>query len=318
MRVQKEGNGSGKAWSTPSTGAPPPAGNGGFDLRIDGESQLVGILGYPVDYTLSPAIHNAAFDALGMNWVYLPLRVPPGEVEQAVAGLRSLGFRGFNVTIPHKVEVARYLDGLREEAETLQAVNTVVNAGGELLGYNTDVEGFKSFLAEEGIRVEHAAVLLVGAGGASRAVALAVAQERAARIYIANRTEEKALQLAGMLKGVTSTTEISVRTFNYEGLRVLEECDLVINCTPLGGAGSEELPLDYEVFTVEKWAVDLKYGARETAFLREASARGAKTADGGGMLVHQAAASFKLWTGQSPPLDSMREAYRYSLGGEWK
>lgn len=288
----------------------------GYDLLIDGNTQLVGIVGYPIHYTLSPAIHNAAFEALDMNWAYLPLRVPPGEVGRAIDGLRSLRFQGFNVTIPHKVEVARYLDGLKEEAELLQTVNTVVNEGGELLGYNTDVEGFRSFLAEAGIGVARASVLLLGAGGASRAVALAVAEEGAACIYIANRTKEKAMQLAALLKGATSTTEISVRTFDYEGSRVLEECDLVINCTPLGGTTSDELPLYYEGFTEEKWAVDLKYDALESAFLREASARGAKTADGGGTLLHQAAASFRLWTGKSAPLDKMREAYRRSVGGE--
>jgi shikimate dehydrogenase len=285
-------------------------------LSIDGTTQMVGIVGYPIDYTLSPAMHNAAFAALDMNWIYLPLRVPPGEVAGAVGGLRSLGFRGFNVTIPHKVEVVRYLRGLREEAETLQAVNTVVDEGGELWGYNTDVEGFRGFLSEAGIGASDSSVLILGAGGAARAVVLALMKEGAARIFVMNRTREKAMRLFSLLKGVTATTEISVRTFDYDGSRVLRECDMVVNCTPLGNTNSEELPLLYEDFTGEKWAVDLKYGARETAFLREASAQGARRADGEGMLIFQAVASFRLWTGQAAPVEVMREALRKNMGAE--
>ncbi len=283
-------------------------------MLIDGKTQMVGIVGYPIDYTLSPAMHNAAFGALGMNWVYLPLRVPPGEVAGAVKGLRSLGFRGFNVTIPHKLEVVNFLQGLREEAETLQAVNTVVNEEGVLWGYNTDVVGFRDFLAEAGIKAAGSSVLILGAGGAARAVALALMKEGAGRIFVMNRTQEKALSLVSLLKGVTAATEISVRTFDYDGSRVLGECDMVVNCTPLGSEKSEELPLLYKGFTMEKWAVDLKYGVRETAFLREASAHGARSADGEGMLLFQAAASFGLWTEQAPPVEKMREALRQGLG----
>ena len=279
-------------------------------MRIDGETQMVGIVGHGIEYTLSPAIHNAAFRGLGMNWLYVPLRVSPGALEPAVQGLRALGFRGFNVTIPHKVEAARHLDGLRGAAEILETVNTVVSDGGLLLGYNTDVEGFRSFLVEAGVKTAGSTVMLVGAGGASRAVALALAEEGASRIFVMNRTQDRAEELAALLKRATPMTEISIRTFDLEGSRVLRECDIVVNCTPLANYERSEIPLDYEDFTPEKWAIDLKYAARETAFMQEASARGAKTADGEGMLLHQAAASFGLWTGQSPPWREMREAYR--------
>jgi shikimate dehydrogenase len=279
-------------------------------MRISGETQIVGIVGHSIDYTLSPAIHNAAFNSLEMNWLYVPLRVSPGGLKHAMLGLRALGFKGCNVTIPHKVETAGYMDELRGPAAVLASVNTVVCSDSLLIGYNTDVEGFRSFLGEAGARSSGASVLLIGAGGASRAVALALAEEGAARIFVMNRSQENALELADLLKRVTPATEISLRTFDFEGSRVLGECEMVINCTPLTGSEGSELPLDYEDFNADKWAIDLKYSARGTAFMKEASARGARTADGEGMLLHQAAASFSLWTGREAPLPEMREAYR--------
>ncbi len=281
-------------------------------MRVDGETRMVGIVGHDMEYTLSPAIHNAAFEDLDLNWLYVPLRVPPGELERAVTGLRALGFAGFNVTIPYKTEAVYHLDGLRGEAAKLDAVNTVVREGGLLMGYNTDVKGFMSFLAEAGIVASGSSVLLVGAGGASRAVALALAEEGAVRIFVMNRSRDRAARSVELLKRATPSTEISVRTFDLEGSRVLEECEIVVNCTPLAGSDGKELPLDYENFSADKWAIDLKYGA-DTAFMKEASARGAKAVDGEGMLLHQAAASFRLWTGREPSLQRMREAYRETV-----
>ncbi|RJP30337.1 MAG: shikimate dehydrogenase [Actinobacteria bacterium] len=282
-------------------------------MHIDGKTQMVGIVGHGIAYTLSPAIHNAAFSDLEMNWIYVPLRVVPGALEPALLGLRVLGFRGCNVTIPHKLEAARCVDELRGAAGILKSVNTVVHDEGRLVGCNTDVEGFRAFLAEAGVRAAGSTTLLIGAGGAARAVALALAEEGAARIFVMNRSRERAAELEVLLKRVIPATEISLRTYDLEGSRVLGECDMVVNCTPLASRAGSELPLDYEGFTMDKWAIDLKYASRATAFMEEASARGAKTADGEGMLLHQAAASFRLWTGQSAPLRVMREAYRRAL-----
>ena len=279
---------------------------------MDGETQLVGILGHGIEYTMSPAIHNAAFRKLGMNWAYVPLRVSPHQLEPALQGLCALGFKGCNVTIPYKMEVLRYLDELREPAGMLGAVNTVVCIDGGMVGCNTDVEGFRSFLADAGVRVEGSTILLIGAGGAARAVAFALAEEEAARIFVMNRTRERAEELAALLKTVNPVTEISVRKFDLEGSRVLEESEVVVNCTPLAGSDAARLPLDYNGFTAGKWAIDLKYARGASDFLDEAEARGAKTADGEGMLLYQAAASFGLWTGQEAPLQAMRRAYRAS------
>jgi shikimate dehydrogenase len=284
-------------------------------LIVKGDTELVGVVGYPIRYTLSPALHNAAFSRMGMNWIYLPLRVPPGDLEAAMDGLRALGFKGYNVTIPYKMEAVRFVDGLRGDAELLEAVNTVLIEDGHSYGHNTDMDGFRAFMREAGMEAAGSTVLLIGAGGASRAVAMALAAEGAARIYIMNRTAEKTRALADLLKRATSATEISVRTFDLEGSRVMGECDIVVNCTPLTGSKGSGLPLDYRDFSGRKWAIDLKYASGGTAFLDEASSRGARTADGEGMLVHQAAASFKLWTGKPPPLLEMREAYHAALKG---
>src|SRR4030042_2079651 len=141
-------------------------------MYINGKTELVGIIGYPIDYTLSPAIHNAAFRAMQMNWLYVPLRVPPGKIKRALEGLRALGCKGANVTIPHKVESASCVDEVRGDADFLGAINTVSVQDGRLVGDNTDTEGFADFLDETGIKVQGASVLLFGAGGASRAVGL--------------------------------------------------------------------------------------------------------------------------------------------------
>ncbi|WP_287153577.1 shikimate dehydrogenase [Candidatus Solincola tengchongensis] len=281
-------------------------------MEIDGNTQLVGIIGHGIHYTLSPAMHNAAFRALGMNWVYVPLRVAPGKVTAALRGLPALDFRGANVTLPHKLEAARLSDELRGDAEVLGAVNTLVVEEGRLVGHNTDPVGFLGLLREVGAEVGGRAVALIGAGGAARSVALAVMREGARIIYVLNRTESRAHELRERLKGVDASTEIRVEKLDKEGARVLRECHLVVNCTPLSGEEGEELPLDYADLSGGKWAIDLKYGG-VSPFLRRAAERGARVVDGGEMLVHQAAASFTLWTGIAAPLEAMRQAYREAV-----
>ncbi|MDI6872815.1 shikimate dehydrogenase [Candidatus Solincola sp.] len=281
-------------------------------MEIDGNTRLVGLVGHGIDYTLSPTLHNAAFRALGMNWVYVPLRVRPENVPAALRGLPALDFRGANVTIPHKVEAARLADELRGEAVILGAVNTLVVEEGRLVGYNTDPAGFQGLLREEGVEVAGSTVGLLGAGGAARSVALALMREGARTVYVLNRTESRALELMERLKGAGASTEIRVEKLDKEGAKVLHQCHLVVNCTPLSGEEGEELPLDYSGLGGGKWAIDLKYGSR-SAFLRSAAERGARVADGREMLIHQAAASFTLWTGMPAPLEAMREAYRKAV-----
>lgn len=277
--------------------------------RVDGETRLVGLIGYDIAYTLSPTIHNAAFRARGMNWIYLPLRVPPGEAEAAVRGLRAMGFRGANVTVPHKLEAARHADELMGDAALLGAVNTLLVEGERVFGYNTDVEGFQAFMDDEGIRVKGRCAVIIGAGGAARAVALALARAGASPIIIVNRTEERAHDMAGMLKREFPSTEIWVESTDDASSEPGFSAAMVVNCTPADMGKGRLFALPLAGLEEGGWAVDLKYGARSSAFLREASRRGARTADGGGMLVRQAAASFRIWTGEEAPVAEMRAAY---------
>lgn len=284
---------------------------------IDGKTQLVGLIGYPIDYTFSPTVHNAAFREMGLNWVYVPLRVSPGRSEEAVKGLEVLGFRGANVTIPHKVEIARYLDRLEGDARPLEAVNAIrVDANG-LTGFNTDAEGFARSLEESGVEVKGETALVIGAGGAARAVVLALARMGVAKVYVANRTQKRAEEMASRLKGFIAGTEISIRNLDREGLKIARECGLVVNSTPLAAEDEGEIPIDYSCFERGIWAVDLNYYLEATAFLRAAAARGARVLSGEGMFIHQAALSFRLWTGMEAPVDAMRKAFKERLRKDW-
>jgi len=276
-------------------------------MLLNGKTEIVGIIGYPIDYTLSPAIHNSAFRSLNMNWLYIPMRVLPDQLAPALVGFRALGFKGANITIPHKMAAAILMDKLRGDAELLQAVNTVSLEDGRTVGFNTDAKGFEDFLKEAGIDLENQGVTVIGAGGAARGVVLAVARRGAAKVFVMNRTNDRTLELKDVLKSAISNSEIFERTFDNEGAKVIKESGLIINCTPLGNTPEDMPPVGLENFHEGQWVVDLKYRKTGT-FLRAAAARGARTASGEGMLLHQAAASFQIWTGREAPLRNMREA----------
>ena len=289
--------------------------------RVGGSTRKVGVIGWPVSESLSPVIHNAAFEALGLDWIYLPLPVPPGELPRAIAGLPALGFAGANVTMPHKTEAAALVDALSEDAARTRAVNTIVvpgvgaeripraatqPAGAEppphrLEGHNTDVAGFDRFLRRDaGFDPAGRSALVYGAGGAARACALALARGGLARLTVAARSPERASGMRETVDGLG--TEVRIVPFDgAAGLTV----DLVVNATPSGLVGSV-VPLPGLGPTV--LAVDLVYRSGGTAFLALARAGGAVTFGGLGMLIHQAALSFELWTGQAAPLSVMSAA----------
>lgn len=270
-------------------------------LRVDAHTQLVGVLGYPVRHSLSPAMHNAAFQALGLNWVYLAFEVPPELLPQAVTGMRGLGIRGLNLTIPHKQAVIPLLDGLTDAAARIGAVNTLFWHEGQLMGDNTDAEGFLRALLEVSVDPTGHTVLVLGAGGAARAVVYALTQ-RGCRVYIANRTYERALLLA--------------QAFGAEAIplhaleALLPRLDGVVNSTSLGMAPDVHStpPVAWQLVPPTAWACDLVYRPRQTRFLQLAAAHGLKTVDGLGMLVHQGALAFERWTGHAAPISAMRDA----------
>jgi shikimate dehydrogenase len=269
--------------------------------RISGATRTLGVIGWPVEHSVSPAIHNAAFASLGLDWVYVPLPVRPGRVVPAVAGLRELGFAGANVTMPHKSEVAGLMDRRSDHADRLQAVNTIVVSEDGLTGHNTDAPGFDRFLRlDVGFDADGRRILLFGGGGAARACALALGLAGAAEVVVALRDPARDEAIRQALDGLP----VGVRTIPFEDAAGIE-ADLVVNATPLGLAG-EQLPLPR--LGSGQAVVDLIYQPPVTPLLARARDAGAVAFGGLGLLLQQAALSFEIWTGQVAPLDVMSAA----------
>jgi shikimate dehydrogenase len=273
----------------------------GLRSRVSGETRTVGIMGWPVAHSLSPAIHNAAFRALGLDWIYVPLPVTPSAVPDALAGLTALGFAGVNVTMPHKTAVADLIDDLSDDARRLRAVNTIVVDGAVLHGHNTDAPGFDRFLRRDAaFDPAGRRALIFGAGGAARACALALAHAGAASVTVAARDPSRVDDLSAALEGLGT----DIRAIVFDDAAAIE-ADLIVNATPLG-ARDESLPVP-EMSTTSV-IVDLLYHPAVTPLQTLAREAGAAVFGGIGLLLHQAALSFELWTGQQPPLDVMSAA----------
>ncbi|MCS7208084.1 MAG: shikimate dehydrogenase [Fimbriimonadales bacterium] len=276
-------------------------------VYIDAHTQLVGVLGYPVRHSLSPAMHNAALRKVGLNWVYLAFEVPPDALPQAIAGMRGLGIRGLNLTIPHKQAVIPLVDGLTEAAQRVGAVNTLFWDGAHLVGDNTDAEGFLRALREAGVEPAGQTVLILGAGGAARAVAYALSQQ-ACTLLIANRTHDRAELLA-------KAFHAQAIEMTHEALRrIWADVDGIVNCTALGMTPDTESmpPVDWNLIPNDAWVCDLVYRPVQTRLLVEAQQHGLKTIDGIGMLVHQGALAFERWTGCPAPVAVMRDTLKRS------
>jgi shikimate dehydrogenase len=275
-------------------------------------AKLICLIGDPVEHSISPIIHNEVFRALNLNYVYLAFRVLPEDLMDAVRGLRALGVVGFNVTIPHKVSVMKYLDELSPDAEVVGSVNTVVNMGGRLVGYNTDYLGVVNTFKNLGIKLEGTSATVLGAGGASRAVIYALILGGVERVFIVNRTLEKAVSLASEFSIKFPNTSLIPMSLTQENLReAIQKSHIVINTTSVGMyPRTEESLVPSDLLRSDLVVMDVVYNPLETKLLRDAKAVGAKVIDGVNMLVYQAVASFKLWTGIDPPVDMMfRTAY---------
>jgi shikimate dehydrogenase len=277
----------------------------------DSHTILYGVFGDPIRHSRSPIMLNRAFQACGINAVYAAFHVTPERLGAAVEGIRALGFRGVNVTIPHKVEVMRYLDEIDEGARVAGAVNTVVHEGGRLIGYNTDGIGYVRSLKEEaGVALAGARVLMLGAGGAARGVAYALAREGAASIAIANRTKARAEELAGAIRGFTASAGLGTAEIGD----IIREVDLVVNTTSVGmSPHTGDSPLPAELLHEGLVVSDLIYNPRMTKLLADAQRAGARTHGGLGMFIYQGACAFELWTGGPAPIEAMRETVLESL-----
>ncbi len=273
-------------------------------MNISGKTKVVGLFGYPVEHSLSPVMHNAAFAHLRLDYCYVTFLVKPDSLREAVGSIRALDLKGVNVTVPHKEKVVPFLDAVSEEASFIGAVNTILNEGGKLTGYNTDGRGFMRSLSEAGIDVSGKSVLIVGAGGASRAIGYYLCMA-ASEVCLYDAVTEKAEQLAGHLNSLKGNVRvIDGPTFNRGGF--FSDLDIIINATPLGLGPNDAVPVDLSLLNKDHTVCDLIY--KETPLLRKASEHGCRTLDGLGMLLWQGIFAFELWTGKMPSVEVMRNA----------
>lgn len=288
-------------------------GEEGSVSSLNSQTVMYGVFGDPVGHSKSPLMLNRAFKAAGINGAYAAFHIRPGTLKAAVEGIRALGFRGVNVTIPHKVEVMDYLDEIDEAARAIGAVNTIVNDNGILRGFNTDGIGYVRSLKEEtGAALSGKRILMLGAGGAARSIAYSMIQEGVSRIVIANRTPAKAVELAEALSSHVPVEGIGIA----EIPPLIAEIDIVINTTSAGMHPLvDELPMALDPAWLHPGLLvsDLVYTPRVTRLLREAQARGARVHGGLGMFVYQGACAFEYWTGLAAPVAEMRSVVEAAL-----
>jgi shikimate dehydrogenase len=278
---------------------------------INAATRLCAVLGSPIRHSASPAMHNAAFAALGLNWRYLAFEVDPKNLRAAIACARAMNFAGLNLTVPHKLLAVDMVDKLDVSAKVWGAVNTIRFDERGATGFNTDADAIVTSLRDDlQVELRGAKVLLLGAGGAGRTAALKLAAENVAELFLVNRTASKAEEIAGEIKRQFPSVKVSV---GYPKTEV----DLLLNATSLGLKSGDGSPLDEKQFSLKQAAAayDMIYQPAETKFLTAAKAAGCRVANGIGMLVHQGAKAFEIWTGKSAPVDVMRRAVEQSVYG---
>jgi len=286
-------------------------------LPITGSTKLVGVIGWPIAHSVSPAMHNAALAHLGLDWRYVAFPVAPESLPAAISGLAALGIRGINVAVPHKQAILVLMDVLTSAAQAIGAVNTVRVREGKLLGHNTDAAGFLRALTETGFDPQGCRALVLGAGGAARSVVYALATQGAS-ISILNRTADRAHRLANDMAGVSAEARIEAGSLHTLAMRIKPVPDLIVNTTSLGMWPDVDSCAWPSLLGVPKGKLvfDLVYNPRATQLVRRAREAGAVAIDGLRMLVHQGAEALELWTGEPAPTEVMYNACTRILGGE--
>jgi shikimate dehydrogenase len=283
-------------------------------MEINSRTQLCGLLGNPVEHSLSPAVHNAAFQKLGLNFVYLAFKVE--QIGEAIRGIRVLGnVRGFSVTIPHKVTVLSHLDDVEPTARNIGSVNTIVVDHGKLTGYNTDASGALQALQDAGVELEGQPVLMLGSGGAARAIGFGLARKGGiASLTILGIDEAERLKLAGDLRSKT-TVQVHDRPMTDETLMAaIENHRILIHCTPIGMYPRvSESCVPARLLKPHLTVMDIVYNPMETRLLKEAKAAGCRTIPGLAMFLNQAVQQFELWTGHPAPADVMQSVLESRL-----
>ncbi|MTI81195.1 MAG: shikimate dehydrogenase [Firmicutes bacterium] len=286
-------------------------------MNITGRTTLCGLFGFPVEHSFSPMMHNAAFRELGLDWAYLPFAVKPDNLSVAVNSIRALDLAGVNVTVPHKEAVLPYLDELTTAAEMIGAVNVISNNNGKLIGDNTDGQGFTKALQQEpGFTVQGKKAVILGAGGAAKAVAVQLALEGLMEIKVINRTNDRAQDIAQK----AGRLGVNHAVCNWEDnlVDIIANSDLVVQATNVGMYPDTEkcLPVSPDAFSPGQVVCDLVYNPVETKFLKMARANGAVTANGLGMLLYQGVLAFEQWTGSDAPVQIMREVLMNQMRGD--
>jgi shikimate dehydrogenase len=277
-------------------------------MDISGKTRVCGVIGDPIEHTLSPIMHNAAFNALKLDYSFLAFKVKPAELENAANGMRALNIRGLNVTMPHKSVILKFLDRVDLSAQIINSVNTVLNKESKLFGVNTAGGGALKALRENGVELKGRKVLLLGAGGAARAIAYTMAKE-ADELAVLNRTLKPAQDLAKMLEKLANKKIFAGSLSPKEIQQNLQDSDILINATSIGMKPKTEESLVAPKLLRSNLAVmDIVYNPIETKLAKEAQAAGAKVVSGVEMLIYQGAASFEIWTGKSAPVEVMRQA----------
>jgi shikimate dehydrogenase len=277
-------------------------------------AELVGVFGNPVDENPTGVMEEAAFAAKGLNYRYLTIKVLEKDLAPAMQAVRIFGMRGINLTIPHKVSVLPYLDELTEAAEIIGAVNTVINEKNRLIGENTDGKGFLAALGDEGVPVRNKKILILGAGGAARAIAVECALAGADRITIVNRNTGRGKELAELIKNRTGAQSHYLRWDH--SVTIPPETEILINATSIGlfPDVNSKPDIDYDSISADMVVSDVVFNDPHTLFLQEAEKRGAGSVNGLGMLAHQGALNFKLWTGTEAPLAVMESVLKKEFG----
>lgn len=279
---------------------------------ITGKTALYGIFGYPVEHTFSPGMHNAAFQKLALDAAYVPFAVHPDRLAEAMQAIIPLGLKGLNVTVPHKERVVPLLHDLSQEARLIGAVNTIEVRDGALVGHNTDGRGFlRSMKEDAGFSPRKKRILIIGSGGAARAVSFSLALAGASSLALFDSEQAKAERLAADL---AAKTGVAASPIGEDGIAAAAaEAHCIINATPLGLKKSDILPIGTEYIAKKHLVCDLVYNPPDTGLLRAAKARGAKRLGGIGMLLFQGVIAFEIWTGRKPPVALMKKALAAQL-----
>jgi shikimate dehydrogenase len=276
--------------------------------ELTGKTRICGVIGDPIEHTLSPTMQNAAFNALKLDVAFLAFKVKPAELENAVNGMRALNVRGLNVTMPHKSTVMNFLDRIDLSAQIVNSVNTILNKESKLFGFNTDGVGALKALRENGVEPKGRKVLLLGAGGAARAIAYAMAKE-SDELAVLNRTVKPAQELVKLLEKTANKKIVSGALSPKEIQQNLQDSDILINATSIGMKPKiDESLVAPKLLRPDLAVMDIVYNPIETKLAKDAKAAGAKVVSGVEMLIYQGAASFEIWTGKSAPVEVMRQA----------